>query len=465
MLRLLRRRSLAKLRHEIEPVDQPVLGRLTTAWQGIIKRRRGADGLLDVIEQLQGAPLPASILESEILPARIDGYDPADLDAVAAAGEVVWVGVESLGERDGRVALYLADHLPRLLPPRENAQPDRQLSDRESRSRVSQTNGAVLDRCTRRRAAAAPAETVDALWNPSGRDRSLTTRFTASAFTRTRIAAASSAAAVSRSARGGRCRRGGADGGRCSRFADPKVRTSLMVVQPRLPAARLSGLPLSRNSCSPTAGKMQRHRCPSGLLAAYPQLRAMEESGRLRRGYFVAGLGATQFALPGAVDLLRSLRDEPDDPEVAILAATDPANPYGATLKWPSRRSPDSTPRIPVWANSASSAGDNDGAARGPTRTVGATVILVNGALAAYLARGDRQLLVFLPDAEPVRSKAGLRIARVLIERARGGDETPRGMLIEEIDGAPPAAHPLAPYLVAGGFIAGTLGFQPNFRV
>ena len=120
VLRLLRRRSLAKLRHEIEPVDQAVLGRLTTAWQGIVKRRRGADALLDAIEQLQGAPLPASILESDILPARIDGYDPADLDAVAAAGEVVWVGVESLGERDGRVALYLADHLPRLLPPRDD---------------------------------------------------------------------------------------------------------------------------------------------------------------------------------------------------------------------------------------------------------------------------------------------------------------------------------------------------------
>src|SRR4029453_6676003 len=101
-------------------VDQAVLGRLTTAWQGIVKRRRGAHGLLDVIEQPQGAPLPAAILESDLLPARIDGYDPADLDAVAAAGEVVWVGVESLGERDGRVAFYLADHLPKLLPPRDH---------------------------------------------------------------------------------------------------------------------------------------------------------------------------------------------------------------------------------------------------------------------------------------------------------------------------------------------------------
>src|SRR5437660_11122100 len=114
---MLRRRSLAKLRQEVEPVDPTVLGRFATTWQGIVKRRRGADALLDVIEQLQGAPLPASILETEILPARLDIYDPADLDAVTAAGEVVWIGVELLGERDGRVTLYLADHLPRLLPP------------------------------------------------------------------------------------------------------------------------------------------------------------------------------------------------------------------------------------------------------------------------------------------------------------------------------------------------------------
>src|SRR5439155_3587119 len=94
VLRMVRRRSLARLRHEIEPVDQHVLGRLATTWQGIVKRRRGADALLDAVEQLQGAPLPASILETEILPARIEVYDPADLDAVMAAGEVVWVGVE-----------------------------------------------------------------------------------------------------------------------------------------------------------------------------------------------------------------------------------------------------------------------------------------------------------------------------------------------------------------------------------
>ena len=179
----------------------------------------------------------------------------------------------------------------------------------------------------------------------------------------------------------------------------------------------------------------------------------MEEHGRIRRGYFVAGLGATQFAMPGALDLLRSLRDAPDEVEVAVLAATDPANPYGASLKWP--------------ASAASAAADADGdakAGRGPTRSVGATVILVNGALAAYLARGDRQLVTFLPDAEPDRSKAGRAIARVLIDRARTGGDSPRGMLIEEIDGMPPSRHPMSPWLTEAGICRGRDGISGDLQ-
>jgi ATP-dependent Lhr-like helicase len=206
----------------------------------------------------------------------------------------------------------------------------------------------------------------------------------------------------------------------------------------------------------------------------------------VRRGYFVAGLGATQFSLPGALDLLRSLRDtgDPDAPEIAVLAATDPANPYGATLRWPSKqRPPQRTQGAPsnagasrsapaatdgasvAAASSAASAVNRDGdSGRNPTRSVGATVILVDGALGAYLARGDRQLSAYLPDAEPQRSRVGRAVAMVLIDRARSGVDSPRGMLIEEIDGAAAATHPLAPYLVEAGFIAGAMGFQATFR-
>ncbi|HWS71716.1 MAG TPA: crosslink repair DNA glycosylase YcaQ family protein, partial [Thermoanaerobaculia bacterium] len=119
VLRTIRRRSLAKLRHEIEPVETPAFARLLASWQGVARRRRGLEALLEAIEALQGYPLVASVLENEILPARIDEYRPSDLDTLSAAGEIVWVGIEPVGERDGRIALYLTDHVP---PPREEVE-------------------------------------------------------------------------------------------------------------------------------------------------------------------------------------------------------------------------------------------------------------------------------------------------------------------------------------------------------
>jgi ATP-dependent Lhr-like helicase len=188
-----------------------------------------------------------------------------------------------------------------------------------------------------------------------------------------------------------------------------------------------------------------------------------------------------QFALPGAVDLLRSfgrpdrLKHDGDQPDVAVLAATDPANPYGATLHWPTRRSAQSTwipESRPVSLVSANSAVNPDSVGRGPTRTIGATVVLVDGAVAAFLARGDNQLLTFLPDAEPQRSHAARAVAEALIARARepaagiDHDGAPRGVLIEEIDGvAPPSNHPLAPYLIHAGFIDGAKGLRANLQI
>src|SRR5919107_6305904 len=150
-----------------------------------------------------------------------------------------------------------------------------------------------------------------------------------------------------------------------------------------------------------------------GFGAVYDVLKALEDAGRVRRGYFVGGVGATQFALPPALDLLRSLRDLPDEPEVLLLAATDPANPYGTTLKWPEASAAD------------------EAAGRGPTRTVGALVILVNGALAAYLPRGGRQVVAFLPDDEPARSVVARALAHRLALLAR--DESRGGVLVSEI--------------------------------
>jgi ATP-dependent Lhr-like helicase len=488
VLRMLRRRSLARLRHEVEPVEQQVLGRFGTTWQGIVKRRQGADALLDAIEQLQGTPLPASILETEILPARIDVYDPADLDAVTAAGEVIWVGVEALGERDGRIALYLADHLPRLLAPdmtkvRLPPSPagfggtdrgESDLSDREItileylRDRGASFFAPILEAA----GGGFPAETVDALWDLVWRGLVTNDTFHAlRAFTRARV--------PRRKAR--LLRRADVSSFRSRRLAPPSAEGRWTLV--RSTVARGAESPALRNSDSTkwaaamTQQLLARHgvltreslnieAVPGGFGLIYPVLKGLEENGRIRRGYFVAGLGATQFALPGALDLLRSLREKPDDLEIAVLAATDPANPYGATLKWPTRKQPQSSQSTQSKDFSAHSAGSavSVEAGRGPTRSVGATVILVNGALAAYLARGDRQLVTYLPESEPERSKTGRAIARVLIDRARTGGESPRGMLIEEIDGVPPATHPIAKLLAEAGFVSGALGLQAKLH-
>ena len=438
VLRLIRRRSLAKLRQEVEPVDQAVLGRFATTWQGLVKRRRGADALLDAIEQLEGAPLAASILETDILPARLDAYDPADLDAITAAGEVVWVGVEALGERDGRVALYLADHLATLLPPqvRLKADPTSDLDDRETaildhlRAHGATFFGALHDAA----GDGYPNDTVDALWTLVWRGLITNDTFHAlRAFTR--------AHAPRRKAR----RPDGTTTFRSRRLAPPSAEGRWSVVPRTVQtaadrsvkshhtrwAAAIAQQLLARHGVV-TRESVAADNLAGGFGVVYPVLKGLEDNGRVRRGYFVAGLGATQFALPGAVDLLRSLRDAPDDPEVIAMSAVDPANPYGATLPWP---------RVAD-------------AGRGATRTVGATVILVDGALAAYLARGDRQLLTLLPDAEPTRARTARAVARALADRGVAG------MLIEEIDGAPSSMHAMTPFLNEAGFVTGAAGMQ-----
>jgi ATP-dependent Lhr-like helicase len=185
---------------------------------------------------------------------------------------------------------------------------------------------------------------------------------------------------------------------------------------------------------------------PGGFSAVYDVLKAMEESGRLRRGYFVADLGATQFAMPAAVEMLRSLRgrSEESKTEVVELAATDPANPYGALLRWP-----------------AAEAGTL------LSRSVGAKIILIDGALTAYLRRGNPSLQVFLPDEEPQRSGVSRALAEFLVhrveQRAEEGDSR-AGMLIGSINGVATAEHSLAPHLLEAGFSTGATGFYIRKR-
>jgi ATP-dependent Lhr-like helicase len=168
-----------------------------------------------------------------------------------------------------------------------------------------------------------------------------------------------------------------------------------------------------------------------GFSAVYPALKAMDDAGRVRRGYFVAGLGATQFALPAAVDLLRAERDPAPEATTVTLAAVDPANPYGTSLAWP-------IPNL--------------------SRVAGATVILVDGEMTVYLARGSRDLMVHLPDDEPFRSRRARAAAVGLRQFARGDSRGRRALLVASINGADAVLHPLCPALEDAGFVRAGLG-------
>jgi ATP-dependent Lhr-like helicase len=443
VLQTIRRRSLAKLRHQVEPVEPAVLGRLITSWQGVVRKRPGLDALLDAVENLQGAPLVASILETEILPARVERYNPADLDALTAAGEVVWAGLEPLGERDGRLAIYLTDHFAKLRRPVAAAEwSPRELAMVEH---LRQHGASFFAPMHEAAGGGFPAETIDAIWSLVWRGvLTNDTLHALRAYTRppdrrSRKPARSPAAPARRSFRSRRVAPPTAEGrwslvDRGQTGAGPSADLSVTETAAALAQQLLTRYGVLTREVAAAEG------IAGGFSAVYDVLKALEDAGRIRRGFFASGVGATQFALPAALDLLRSLKQTPDDPEVVVLSATDPANPYGTILRWPGDRG-----------------GDDRG--RGPTRTVGAVAVIVNGALAAYISRGARQLLVFLPDDEPSRSMVARALSATLAGLARGEDGR-LPLLVSEINGMPAAEHPFAPYLIEAEFSPSAMGLQ-----
>ncbi len=432
ILQSVRRRSLARLRKQVEPVEPQVFVRLLASWQGLLRKRTGLDALLDAIEHLQGAPLPATVFESEILAARVQGYNPADLDALCAAGEVVWCGVEPIGDRDGRLALYLTDHLSRLRPLPAAAE----LSGRE-RPIVDhlEAGGASFFAALHDAAGGGfPGETVDALWNLVWKGLITNDTFHAlRAFTRPPVRRARQMKPAGRSFRSRRVSPPSAEG-----------RWSLIAERIGTPASPTEWSTAVAQQLLSRYGVLTREVAGAegiygGFSAVYDVLKAMEDAGRIRRGYFVASVGATQFALPAALELMRTLREMPEEPETIVLSVTDPANPFGTMLKWPVQPEGESGGR--------------------PTRTVGAQVIIVNGALAAYLPRGGRQLLAYLPEDEPSRSTIGRPLAARLASIARG-DDGRGGLMVSDINGMPASRHPLAPFLLEAGFHPSAMGFM-----
>ena len=463
ILRQIRRKSLARLRREVEPVEQYTLARFLTHWQGLLAPRRTGtahlDALLDAIENLQGAPLPASLLETSILPARIADYTPAGLDTLVAAGEVTWAGVEPIGERDGRIALFLADKLPLLAQRRPLVDP---LTEREEKllAVLESTGASFFDALHQAAGSGYPGETIDALWSLVW--RGLITNDSLHAL-RAYIARPDSARTPRRLQTGMVFR------SRRTTRPTAQGRWSLLPLQSAGRETRTTAGLETGATGGPTATERSHalalqllHRygvllresvaaenVPGGFSAVYDVLKALEESGRIRRGYFVGGLGATQFALPAAVDLLRQLRTEPplEKPEFVQLAATDPANPYGSILRWP---------ELPVADE------DSESAPRVLTRAAYAEVILRNGRLVAWLKRGNPNLLMFLPAEEPERSQTATGLAHFLCARgqARMHTHSHEGVLITTINGQPAAAHFLARFLMDAGFHPGPLGMH-----
>ena len=453
VLRTVRQRSLARLRQEVEPVEATALGRFLVQWHGLARPRQGLDGLLDVIEQLQGVPIAASVLETEVLSARVRHYSPAMLDTLLGAGEVAWVGVEPLGERDGRVALYLTDHLSKLLPPDVLASRRNEgLTGRDADivAQLSKQGALFFNQLHDAIGGGFPQEVVDAIWDLVW--RGLLTNDTLHALR----AYSAPPERARRQPRGGTFR---------SRRLVPPSAEGRWTLVPSAGVSAIAGAPIARTlrdgvakwATAMSHQLLTRHgivtrdvaateQLPGGFSALYPVLRRLEETGRIRRGYFVAGLGAAQFAQPGAIDLLRDAREERDDVVTATLSATDPANPYGVLIPWPLRLDEGGQP-----------ASSRSGQA---TRTAGARVVIVNGRMAAWISRGDRQLIVSLPDDEPERSRVGRALARELVAIAHRAPEGRRGWLIEDINSTQPIQHPASQFLVEAGFTSTAMGLQ-----
>jgi len=452
VLRLLRRRCLARLRREAEPVPAEVLARFLPAWHGIGgsgaasgsgsgRRRADAGALLEVLERLGGTPLPASALETLVLPGRLPGYSPALLDELTSAGEVVWSGAGALPGGDGWLVLAPADGAPLLLPePAEASMTPLHSAVLEALSgggalffrMLSDRVGGLLDG-----PAPTDAETADAIWDLvwAGRltnDTLGPLRVLLGGGQQRRAAAPARAVPRPRPGRAGRYA-----------FGRPSMptRTGPPTVSGRwslLPARDFGGetdatvrahalaLTLLERHGVLTRGAVAAERIAGGFAAVYPVLRAMEEAGQCRRGYFVEGLGGAQFALPGAVDRMRALADRRGDKSAeraVVLAAADPAQPFGAALPWPER--PGETPT-----------------SHRPGRKAGALTVLVEGSLVLYVERGGRTLLSWTDDPErlapsAVALAAAVRdgaLGRLTVERAdgeRAGGDSPLTQALE----------------------------------
>jgi ATP-dependent Lhr-like helicase len=402
VLRRLRRASLAALRKEVEPVERQALARFLPPWHGIGRRAT----LREALVPLQALPLPVPLWEAEVLPRRVPGYRPEQLDALCATGEVVWVGAGT-----DRVALYFREDAAALARVAAAPPPESEIHDR---LRAAFSHGALfwfdlLDETELTDEQALPAlwdlvwagEVTNDAWTPlrAGRRYGVPKpQRRPRRFSRSRSTAIT------------------ATQGRWSRterlFAGTPERRAL------------AELLLERHGVL-TRDAVRAEGIAGGYGAVYGELRALETLGLCRRGYFVEGLGGAQFALGGAVERLRELREPADEDPALVLAAADPAQPYGAALPWPKR------------------------AGARAARVAGAHVVLLGGEAVLYVERSGRSLVPLRePDDVWLPQALGALVAHV---KAGGA----KRLAVERFDGEAVTESDVMPLLVDAGFLAG----------
>lgn len=430
VLRQLRRRSLAVLRKEVEPVEQDALARFLPAWHGVPAERRGVESLVDTIGMLAGAPIVASTLETDVLPSRIVAYRAASLDELCTSGDVVWVGVGPIGARDGRIRLCFTDQLALLSPGWERPDPPDGPVHELLRSHLAQRGASFWGQLREAAPQATDAELLLALW-----DLVWAGEVTNDSLAPLR-ALLTGGAVPKRTTRrsGGRPRPA-----RLTRIGPPAGAGRWSLVQPLLEppptpteAAHAQALQLLERYGVVTRETVLAEGVLGGYASVYGVMKVLEERGRVRRGYFVSGLGAAQFALPGAVDRLRALRDAVDveispDRVAApiVLAATDPAQPYGATLAWPQH-------------------------AGRPARSASALVVIRQGVALAWFDRRAHHVVLFpAGGSDPAWASA-------LADLVRTGRQ--RSVEVRKLDGGA-VTDDVAGVLRAAGFAEGYRGF------
>jgi ATP-dependent helicase Lhr and Lhr-like helicase len=435
VLRRLRRASLAVLRKEIEAAEQRELARFLPAWQGVDRHPAsgaGIDRLREALVPLQGLALPAEAWERDILPRRVGAYSPSWMDQLCASGEVVWVGAGAIGRNSGRVALYFREDLPLLgAPPYRGEMPDgpahQAVSERLARGACFFTD-LLVD------VALSPEEIQEALWDLAWAGLATNDAFAPLRAPRLTLARAQRDTLRRTARRAGRFGAGRRREGASAQVQGRWSLTGPLLRGPVDPVARrraLSELLLERYGIV-TREQVLAEGIPGGFSSIYSELSALETLGVARRGYFLEGLGGAQFALPGAVERLRARSGSGEaTAETLVLAAVDPAQPYGAALPWPQPQGRDS------------------GSRRRPARVAGAYVALAGGEPIVYLERGGRALQTLVATGDS-RLPGALG---ALVDHVRSG--AIKRVALEKVDGESAMTSALAPILVELGFQEG----------